>query len=360
MAGPAGLTAARRRRPLAALAALTLVVGLAHWAGLAWLASMWREPAVLRPLATPVYTRVIEPVPPPQVAIAPSSPSKPPVVPTNRSSIATNSIANSPTGQEVPAAPDAPASASAEAAATAASASSPAAPAPEPVASAASAPAVTAPPPLDSWPADTRLSYRLGGQFRGDLHGQARVQWQRQDQAYQTRVDIDIGWLASLSLISQGDVTPGGLRPKAYEESIRGRRRGLTLDATTITLASGARVPRPATVQDTASQFVELAHRFATGQQALKAGGTVDIWLARPGGVDLWTYDVVGEETLQTPGFGPLPAFHLKPRPIAQPRGSTVAELWFAPSLQHLPVRIRIQLGDAVFIDLLIDRIEQR
>src|SRR6185369_16043430 len=57
---------------------------------------------------------------------------------------------------------------------------------------------------LDSWPVDTRLNYRLGGLFRsGELHGSARVQWQRQGDRYETRVDIDVTLLARLVLTSQ-------------------------------------------------------------------------------------------------------------------------------------------------------------
>jgi hypothetical protein len=88
-------------------------------------------------------------------------------------------------------------------------------------------------------------------------------------------------------------------------------------------------------------------------------GQQVSLWLARPQGMALWTYDVVEEELLQTPELGPVSAFHLRPRPIANPSGVITAELWFAPSLQYLPVRVRIDLGEGNFVDLLVQRIEQ-
>jgi hypothetical protein len=59
-------------------------------------------------------------------------------------------------------------------------------------------------------------------------------------------------------------------------------------------------------VQDTASQFVELSQRFATGKDVLAVGNTVKMWLARPGGVDEWTYDVTGRELLRTAAPGPV------------------------------------------------------
>jgi hypothetical protein len=112
-------------------------------------------------------------------------------------------------------------------------------------------------------------------------------------------------------------------------------------------------------VQDTASQFVELTRRFSTGREVLAVGSQVQVWLARPAGMALWTYDVVAEDTLQTPELGPVQAFHLRPRPISNPRGVITAELWFAPALQYLPVRVRISLGNENFVDLMVERIEQ-
>ena len=140
---------------------------------------------------------------------------------------------------------------------------------------------------------------------------------------------------------------------------MRGRRRGVRLGED-VRLNNGTRVPRPDAVQDTASQFVELGHRFATGQVQLVPGARIDFAMARPGGIDDWTYDVIGEETLHLPRLGPVPTYHLKPRPLNKPRGPISAEIWYAPSLQYLPVRIRITQGPDSYIDLMVDTIEQR
>jgi hypothetical protein len=81
---------------------------------------------------------------------------------------------------------------------------------------------------------------------------------------------------------------------------------------------------------------------------------------ARPGGVDQWTYDVVQREMLELPRLGRIEAFHLKPRPLANARGNIYAEIWFAPSLQYLPVKIKVLMGSEAYLDLLVDHIEQR
>ena len=230
-----------------------------------------------------------------------------------------------------------------------------------PTALTASAPPASSAPTPDTWPPDTRLSYRLEGQWRGGpLHGSARVQWQRQGTQYQAQVDIDITPFAQRTLTSQGEVSARGLVPRVYEERSRSRRRAMRLGDADITLADGRSIARPADVQDTASQFVELGHRFATGRQTLALGEAVTLSLARPGGVDTWTYDVVAQDLLKIPRLGEVPAWRLRPRPLPQRRDNLSAEIWFAPSLQYLPVRIRLALGDEAEIDLKVETIEQR
>lgn len=347
MAGRPRLSAGAAAR----LAALLAIVLLVHAFSLDWLSRQLEQPRLVQPLPTPMFTRLLRPQAP---AAAPAPRAKPAVVASPKRA----------TARSVTATPATPPASAPQPTQTAEqmpesmpeSTSTLAPPAAEP----AQPPAAVA-DPLDSWPADTRLNYRLGGRYRsGDLHGSARVQWQREGGHYQTRVDIVLNLLTSLALTSQGEVTPQGLSPRVYEERRSSGVRGARLGEEVIALGNGRSVPRPPGVQDTASQFVELSHRFATGQDVLEVGRSVSFWMARPSGVNLWTYDIVGKEVLQTPELGAVEAFHLKPRPIANPRGNVTAEMWFAPSLQYLPVRIRVAMGEANFVDLMVVKIEQR
>ena len=384
---------ARPLKPRRALAVTTVLVLLLHALALALLSSLLRPPSLLKTMATPFYTRSIAPEVPAVVSAAPATveikpnrpkalirparaatknkartTSKPSQGATEATDVAPESATEPPgvTAQ----APDTPASAASPAVANDQTTAAPVAdanaapPATEPVAAASAAPAASSPGPGDapflaSWPSDTRLTYKLGGNYRGELHGSARVLWQREGTRYHTAVEMSAGLLASLSFTSQGDITEGGLRPEVYEENVRGRRRGVRLGED-VRLNNGDRIARPEAVQDTASQFVELGHRFSTGQVKLVPGAQVNFSMARPGGIDEWTYDVIGEETLHLPRLGPVPTLHLKPRPLSKPRGPISAEIWYAPSLQYLPVRIRITQGNDNYIDLMVDTIEQR
>ncbi|MBS0316955.1 MAG: DUF3108 domain-containing protein [Proteobacteria bacterium] len=379
---------------------LTAAVLLVHWAALAWLESEWHQPKLITLMVAPMLTREIAPATPPRIsatnqAAAKAEPSQhapntiviqAPVkkAPTPRTS------ARKPTAEK-PRTEPAPQPKIADAA-SAPAPESPSAPAPADQLAAAAQPAASAPQPaasatpidgtalgsgvkpldgtaaapgsdqayLDGWPADTRIRYALGGYYRGALSGDAQVLWQRSGDKYQARIEVDVGILLSMSLTSQGKITPTGLHPQLYEEQVRGRRRIITMDAQTVTLPSGRQVPRPPGLEDTISQFIDLGYQFATGRTQLQVGHPFQLWLARPGGVDLWTYNVPEEVAVPTEKWGPVPAFHLEPRPPAGSHGDVTLELWFAPSLQYLPVRVRLNLDKENYLDLVAQKIEQR
>ena len=211
---------------------------------------------------------------------------------------------------------------------------------------------------LSTWPVSTRLSYTLTGYYRGDFSGKARVQWLRNADRYQAQVDVNVALLLNMRMTSQGRITPTRLWPEAYEEVRRGKTRTARLGDQLLYLDNGNSLPRPPLLQDTASQFVQLSQDFALGRHKLQVGAVVPVMLARPGGVDEWVYDVVSVDTLST-RLGDVPAFHLKPRPLANPRGSIAVDMWFAPRLQHLPARIRLTLNEDTWLDLMLDSIEQ-
>ncbi len=229
---------------------------------------------------------------------------------------------------------------------------------------------------VGQWPSDTRLSYQLGGYFRGPLYGSAQVQWTRlasasasvvdiaESDRYQVRVNISVGGLANPQFTSQGRIRADGLLPEVYEEQLPNGQRSVKLDAGGVVMQNGTRLLRPPlepdSVQDTASQFVDVGHRFAQGRARLVAGETLRIWLARPGGLDEWIYDIGAAETLYLPLLGAVQAYHLKPRPLAKARGTITAEMWIAPSLQYLPVRVKVNLNSDTHVDLLVKTIEQR
>ena len=233
---------------------------------------------------------------------------------------------------------------------------------PEP---AASAPAAAA---AFEWPPSTRLSYRLTGNYRGPVEGQARVEWLRSGMRYQVFMELSIGPsfapLMSRRVSSDGEITAEGLSPRRYDEETKvvlrePRRQVIALDADRVRLPNGRVLERPPGVQDSASQFVQLTWLFTTQPDLLQPGRSIEIPLALPRQVEPWIYDVLAAEVLDTPA-GPVPAVHVKPRREAKAGADLTAEMWVAPSLQYLPVRILIRQDAETFIDLMIERLPEQ
>lgn len=321
-----------------------LAVLVAHLLLLQTLGTLWQEPSRLQALATPMFTRELRSSPPssaPSVGVR-NFAKKRAIPPVNVEPSAIDTIA-----QPEP---------RADAGVPEASTTTPTPTVLDPAKPADVAEADT----LADWPADTKLSYAMTGYYRGPITGRASVQWQRQGAQYQTQVALDLSGFNIYTMTSQGQATPQGLLPAAYEEKRVGAKvLQLGLEPQQIRLNDGQRVDRPVGVQDTASQFVELAYRFANGHAVMAVGNNVKLWLARPNAVAEWTYDIVGQETLHSATFGAMETFHLKPRPLVNPSGTISAEIWFAPALQYLPVRIKITLSADTWVDLMVEKIEQ-
>jgi len=237
-------------------------------------------------------------------------------------------------------------------------------PEPSPDAAPASEPTQASGPPFE-WPLATRVSYKVRGYFRGDIHGTANVEWVRQGQDYQVRVNAIVGPsfapIGSWHLISAGTITPDGLSPRRFEQVDRllirtSPPRTVVFEDEKVVLDSGERVDRQPNMQDASSQFIQLAYQFMMKPDALKPGNTVYLPLALPKRVETIAYDVVAEQTIDTP-IGKVPTFHVKPRKMSADGGVLPVEIWFAPGLQYLPVRILVHGKDAKsYMDLQMER----
>jgi hypothetical protein len=355
----------------AAVLALVVVVSLAHW----WLAKLLPdmrlgegsaermprriEVAYVRdlaqtapPAAPPVVVRARKPARPKaaaaKVAEAASAPVAQPAPPVVESA----AVAQAETPE--PQSPAASVETPPEVAVAASSAVS--------AASAASAPTAF------EWPPSTRLSYQLSGNYRGEVSGGAQVEWVRAGARYQVHMDVWVGTqsapLVARRMTSDGELTDNGLKPKRYDEETRAlfreaRRRTIEFEPDRVVLPQGRVGENVPGLQDAASQFVQLTWLFTTHPELLQVGRVIEMPLALTTRVDQWFYDVVGKDTLATPA-GPVEGYHMKPRRAPKPGGDLVVDVWFAPTLQYLPVRLLIRQDDATYVDLMLDRAPQQ
>lgn len=373
------------------LALLGLLVLAGHALMLAWLGdelARAAEPVPAMKRIEAIYTRVVaQSAPPtgPPVAVAP--PRKParaantrPVPPKAAASApvaAASAAAAEPAASAASANEDVPdtrlaATEPDQGASAAAPAETPVS-APSPAASAASAVLpgmVAAPGPAFTWPTSTKLKYVLSGWYQGEVHGSGQVEWLRADDRYQVHLEIVVGPtfapMLSRRMSSEGRITATGLRPQRFEQDTRilgsSRRVQMPFGDNSVQLQNGQSAPFQPGVQDSASQFIQMVYLFSTRPALRAQGGRVDFDLALPHRVQRWVYQVVEPVRLQTP-LGELDTFHV--RPMYQPpptetrldgtrSGGSIlsAQVWFAPTLQMLPVRIRIEQDAQTWIEL--------
>lgn len=268
--------------------------------------------------------------------------------------------ASVPTPPASAAAPEPAPPAQAQAAAPAAPAPSvPAQPASAAALAATTAAAASAAAPSFDWPPSTQLNFNLQGNYRGPVQGSARVEWLRDGSRYQVRMESSAGPLFRRTGISEGELGERGLSPRRFTGEQRvlfgsARRWRLSFGPERVVLTDGREVPAMPGAQDEASQFVQLTWLFTMQPERLRVGQSLEVPLAMGRRLERWTYDVVEEETLRLP-FGEVPTFHVKPRREAG-GGDLTAEIWIAPTLQYLPVRILLRQSTEVWVDLMLDK----
>lgn len=224
-----------------------------------------------------------------------------------------------------------------------------------------------APPPFE-WPLATRVTFKVEGYLRGPIYGNAMVEWVRRDMRYQVHIDASVGPsfapIGSQRWTSEGRITPQGLAPQRFESINRllirtAPPRTITFTDTDVTLPDGKQVEPLPGVQDPASHYIQLAYQLMLDPAQLKVGSRIEMPLAWTRRQSIVIYDIEAQETLATP-LGRVDTFRLRPRPLPDQKAELLAELWIAPGLQYLPVRMLIRQGAQNYLDMKMDRAPQQ
>ncbi len=240
--------------------------------------------------------------------------------------------------------PDVPETAPTEPAATVEAANTPAASgAAEPTTSNLPAQSIAVPS------GQTRLVYDITGQVKGiNVFAEGLFEWTVQNGRYDASLAVRMFLLGTRTQTSVGRIGPQGLMPDRFGERQRdeaathfdyeGQRVRFSRNRPDAPLAPGT--------QDRLSVILQLAAQLQA--QPLQAGQSISVPVASSRAVDVWVWSVGELQTVDLPQ-GPAVARHLI-RPALHERDNTV-ELWMAPSLQHLPVRIRITQSNGDWLD---------
>lgn len=348
-----GLTLASRIRPWRGLLGLTVVVLLAHLLLLEQLPAGLDTPAA--PTAPPVFTtRSL----PPSESAAARAPSTQPTEPRP----------NADTPPPSPA-PEAPPSADAPGEATPAQAvkemerEGPS-PLPDPPSTTEAASATPPAPPEDrsplvvNVPPAARLSYDLSGHARGlPYHANASLLWQHDGRRYTSELEIKAFLLGNRRQTSEGALTPQGLAPDRFADRAKSELAAHFLRDTQ-RVSFSANTPDAILqvgAQDKLSIFIQLGAMLAGEPQRWPVGKSLNLQVVGTKQAEPWVIHIDGWEDLALP-MGKVHAIKLSrpPRTEYEPR----VEVWLAPDLRHLPVRIRLSQSNGDLVDQSLNRID--
>ncbi|WP_399685134.1 DUF3108 domain-containing protein [Xenophilus sp.] len=370
------------RRPWRALALLTLAVALVH-VGVLGLAPLGNEPEAL-PLTQHFSTRTIviaPPAPAPAPAAAPPAQAAPAAAPKRPSA----QLRKAPRPRPPPEA----------------------APAPEPPspvlagdtdteATAPPSPAEPAPPPAEPAPAEAGQGEGSGAPAAASGQGEAsgetgaggtpgatralqvpgsvtldfavtgqqgpqplsgvfgELVWLQDGGQYNARLSLKMLFRTLRAQTSVGRVGPDGIEPLRFSDRRKSEvathfvREGPGAGEIVFS-SSNQRVPLAPGAQDRLSVVMQIVALLAGDPAAYPAGSRIAMQTAGPRDAETWTFTVDGDETLD------MPAGHYQARKLTRlPRKEMdqKIELWLAPEIGWLPVRIRQTQPDGDFADM--------
>ena len=200
-------------------------------------------------------------------------------------------------------------------------------------------------------PPPTRLLYNLEGQAR-NLQYQARgeVLWRHDGQRYNLRLSVSAFLIGSRSQTSEGDITPQGLAPRRYADKWRGEQAAHFNRETgriTFSVNTPDAVLLPG-AQDRLSLFIQIPALMAADPKRMEAGNRFTLQTVSTREAEPWIITADGEERLNLP-IGDMMAFKFSRAPRRQ--YDSRLELWLAPELNYLPVRIRVTPANGDFVD---------
>lgn len=200
-------------------------------------------------------------------------------------------------------------------------------------------------------PESAQLAYSVEGQSKGlTYNATGSLDWRNEGSAYSARMEIRVFLLGSRVQTSQGQLVATGLQPERFGDKSRSERAAhfdrsqnrirFSNNAPDAELLPGA--------QDRLSVFLQLAGLLNARPEAYAAGQSINIPVAGTSGSEIWRFQVQGLVSLDLPA-GSLIARHLVREP-REPRDTRV-DIWLAPSLGHLPVRIRLTQDNGDVVD---------
>lgn len=205
-------------------------------------------------------------------------------------------------------------------------------------------------------PAEGQLDYEVKGQSKGlqyDASGQ--LTWRFEGERYEAQTTVKAFLVGSRVYTSVGRLTPQGLAPERFGDRIRSRsEKAAHFDYETRRIRysrNSADAPLVPGTQDQLSVSLQLALLFHTQPSAYAEGQVITLPVSNASYVEDWKFQIGPLTQLELPA-GTVAA-RLLTRPPRREFDKTL-QVWLAPGLGYLPVRLRITEHNGDFVDQLL------
>ena len=193
-------------------------------------------------------------------------------------------------------------------------------------------------------PAPAVLKFTVQGKVKSiPFKTTAQLDWRTQGKRYEAAQEVQIPIVGSRRQSSIGTINANGLEPEIFLDRSR-KEYSTTFDrqAGDIRFSrSNETAPLVAGTQDRLSTFFQIAGMIAAAPKLYPAGTQITVMAASSRRVSPWIFTVHGTEKLQLPA-GSMTAIKLEHNSENNDAEGLQSALWLAPSLQYLPVRIRM------------------
>ena len=193
-----------------------------------------------------------------------------------------------------------------------------------------------------AYPEPARLKYEVRAEVKGiSLSLNGELLWQHDGKTYNSRLEFSHFLLGSRMQTSKGTLGPQGLEPIRFGDKVRSEVAAhFDRSGNKVTFSANTPdVPLTPGMQDQLSAVLQLSAMLGGEPQRYPAGTQIPFEAIGPRSVESWTMVVGNTEKLTLPG-GEVSAIKLS-RGAVGPYGNR-AEIWLAPSMGYLPVRIRL------------------
>ena len=202
-----------------------------------------------------------------------------------------------------------------------------------------------------AFPAPLHLKYKINGEVKGfPYYVNGDLQWKQDGKSYEARMEVSHFLLGSRVQTSRGELGPTGLEPTRFGDKVRSERAAhFERSKGKITFSANTPdAPLTPGTQDQLSTLVQLGAMLGGSPGSFPEGTAIPFESVGPTSVESWVFKVGPQEKLTLPG-GPIAAIKLT-REAMGDYGNR-AEVWLAPSMGYLPVRIRLTESNGNFVD---------